>query len=240
MGLFNRFPYTDFHELNLSFILDDIEKLANRIKAIVAGLKLENGDNNKLVLKDENDDTISSVTVAYSDHSNTSDSSTIAGTAGIATRANKDVLGNDITSYIKTVETGGNSIVFKNANNEAIAYASTVVGNTFIIDTFSTAQSLDNIIENLDVGDFAEVDCDITVQEIYAAQLAGNVCLFRHFNVSSLDPDNKTLDYCQPLMDNGVACSFNLYNSGTNSNHYFSLVEPDPYPVGKLRFHRYI
>lgn len=34
MGLFEQFPYTNFHDLNLDFILKEIEKLIEEVKAL--------------------------------------------------------------------------------------------------------------------------------------------------------------------------------------------------------------
>lgn len=124
MGLFNKFPYTDFHELNLSFIFDDLEKLANRIKDIVIGLKLENSNDNKLVLKDENDNPISSVTVAYSSRSGHSDTSDTSGSAETATRASKavtDVNEKNITSYVASGEMTNNILVLKDSIGHTVS-----------------------------------------------------------------------------------------------------------------------
>ena len=125
-------------------------------------------------------------------------------------------------SYLKTVETGVNSIVFKDAYNRIIGSVSIVEGSNLVINTETTAQTMAEIVENMDVGDYFVLTSDATIEQIYAAQAAGNVCLLRHYSVSSLDPDDKTLDYCQPLMDNGEATSFNLFVSG--ANHYFTLI----------------
>ena len=76
MGMFDQYPYTDFHEMNLDFIL----KLAKD----TMGLHLEMvGD--KLALKNMNGETVSDVTVGY------------------AVKAWKDAEGNPIDGYFLNV-----------------------------------------------------------------------------------------------------------------------------------------
>lgn len=85
MGMFNDYPYTDFHEMNLDFIL----KLAKD----TMGLHLEMvGD--KLALKNMNEETVSDVTVGY------------------AVKAWKDANGNPIDGYIMNVAGSGTALVF--------------------------------------------------------------------------------------------------------------------------------
>lgn len=85
MGLFDKYPYTDFHEMNLDFIL----KLAKESM----GLHLDvSGD--KLQLKNAAQEVVSQVTVSY------------------ATKALNDVHGNPIDAYIMNAGTSGTTVVF--------------------------------------------------------------------------------------------------------------------------------
>lgn len=244
-----KYPMTDFHEINLDYLLKKYFEIDEELKAQIGGLVLDN-QFNKLRLLDKDGNEITSVTVAYATNAvlaQTAVNATNAQNATLAARATEadnadlaryDAAGNQITSYLKTVETGVNSIVFKDAYNRIMGSVSIVEGSNLVINTETTAQSMAEIVENMDVGDEFVLTSDATIEQIYAAQAAGNVCLFRHYSVSSSDPDNKTLDYCQPLMDNGEATSFNLFVSG--ANHYFTFEQMEPPLVGQLRFRRYL
>lgn len=104
MGLFNsKYPYTNFTETNLDYILDMCRKCL--------GIHLEVvGD--KLTLKNELGELISNVTISYAteateaEHAGTADLATEATTAQTAVRANKatnDKNGKDITDYVSGV-----------------------------------------------------------------------------------------------------------------------------------------
>ena len=83
--MFHDVPYTDFHELNLDFLLREFRKYG--------GLKLAvQGD--KLVMLNDKDEVVSSVTISY------------------ATKALTDKNGRDITAYIYTVAGVGDTVVF--------------------------------------------------------------------------------------------------------------------------------
>lgn len=89
------YPYTDFHELNLDYILD----LAQRS----LGLHLEtSGDYLKLV--NQAGETVSKVKVAY------------------AERALQDTYGNDIGLYILNVGADNNHVIFTKGNGEVITF----------------------------------------------------------------------------------------------------------------------
>ena len=83
--IFDSYPYTDFHEMNLDFIL--------RLAKDSMGLHLDTQGNN-LVLKNASEQVVSSVTVTYAD------------------KALKDAEGNEITTYIMNVESSGTAVVF--------------------------------------------------------------------------------------------------------------------------------
>lgn len=111
MGLFNsKYPYTNFTETNLDYILDMCRKCL--------GIHLEVvGD--KLTLKNELGELISNVTISYAseateaEHSSTSDLATEATTAQTAVRANKataDKNGKDITDYLTGAGVSGTKI----------------------------------------------------------------------------------------------------------------------------------
>ena len=83
--IFDSYPYTDFHEMNLDFIL--------RLAKDSMGLHLDT-QGNSLVLKNASEQVVSSVTVTYAD------------------KALKDAEGNEITAYIMNVESSGTAVVF--------------------------------------------------------------------------------------------------------------------------------
>lgn len=108
MGLFNsKYPYTNFTEMNLDYILDMCRKCL--------GIHLEVvGD--KLTLKNELGELISDVTISFAteateaEHAGTADLATDATTAQTALRANKatgDKNGVDITDYVRGVSVSG-------------------------------------------------------------------------------------------------------------------------------------
>lgn len=111
MGLFNsKYPYTNFTETNLDYILEMCRKCL--------GIHLEVvGD--KLTLKNELGELISNVTISYAseateaEHSSTSDLATDATTAQTAVRANKataDKNGKDITDYLAGAGVSGTKV----------------------------------------------------------------------------------------------------------------------------------
>lgn len=108
MGLFNsRYPYTNFTETNLDYILEMCRKCM--------GIHLEVvGD--KLTLKNELGELISNVTISYAteateaEHADTADLATDATNAQTAQRAVKatgDKNGVDITDYVRGVSVSG-------------------------------------------------------------------------------------------------------------------------------------
>lgn len=91
MSMFHNYPYTDFHDLNLDYIM----KLARES----LGIHLEVvGD--KLQLKNDLGDVISNVTISY------------------ATKAEQDKDGKDIEAYIYDAGVNGRAIVFTRGNND--------------------------------------------------------------------------------------------------------------------------
>lgn len=92
-GIFDHYPYTDFHEMNLDFIL----QLARQSM----GLHLDN-DGDKLVLKNAANEVVSQVTVSY------------------ATKALKDVHGNDLDGYILTAGVSGTKVIFTKGDGDTI------------------------------------------------------------------------------------------------------------------------
>ena len=88
------YPGSDFHELNLDFLLDMCCRFA--------GLRLDvQGDNLRLV--NERDEVVSSVQVSY------------------AEKALKDIDGNNIQSYIISAGTSGDTIIFTKGDNSVTA-----------------------------------------------------------------------------------------------------------------------
>ena len=92
--MFHNFPYTDFHEMNLDYIL--------RLARESMGLHLEVvGD--KLQLKNAAGEVISNVTVSY------------------ATKALQDANGNDIDAYLLSAGVSGTQVIFTNGRGNVTA-----------------------------------------------------------------------------------------------------------------------
>ena len=123
-----RYPYTDFHEVNLDYILMMLRENS--------GLHLQM-INNKLHLLNDLNESVSNVTITYAEKALTSMSGKdldlfifSAGTSGnnliftdgegnvtsllvpFATKAEKDNLGQAITSYVKSVQVSGDKLRF--------------------------------------------------------------------------------------------------------------------------------
>ena len=134
--MINKYPYTDFHEMNLDFIID----LAMRSM----GLHLET-QGNYLKLVNQAGEDVSKLEVSYAQtalqdtkgHDIDSyiinagvNGSTIVFTNGngvvkaitipYATAASEDTNGNAITSYVKSVSVSGNDLVITDGNNNNV------------------------------------------------------------------------------------------------------------------------
>ena len=90
--MFHEYGYTDFHELNLDFLLKEMRKYTG-LKLAVAG--------DKLSLVNEQGETINSVVISYAD------------------TALKDVDGNPIKSYIISAGTSGDYLLFTKGDGTA-------------------------------------------------------------------------------------------------------------------------
>lgn len=190
MNIINKFPYTDFHELNLDFILRDIKKLSDKISSLLFDLRLDNSNDNKLLLKDKDNNTISSVTVAYSSRSGHSDTSDTSGTAETATRASEavtDVNGNNITGYVKTVESSGNLITFKNGDNNTVASVTVTTGDITIVDLVTPEETasvygyyLYDLLDALFVDGEIALKSNYTAGQISTLMQNGNGVYIRH------------------------------------------------------------
>ena len=91
--MFHEFPYTDFHELNLDWLIGELKKYTG-LKLAVAG--------DKLSLVNDHGEVINSVTISY------------------AEKALTDVDGNAIKSYIINAGTSGDYLVFTKGDGTAI------------------------------------------------------------------------------------------------------------------------
>lgn len=192
MNIINKFPYTDFHELNLDFILRDIKNLSDKIASLLFDLKLENSNDNKLLLKDKEDNTISSVTVGYSSRSGHSATSDTSGSAETATRASKavtDVNGSNLTGYVKTVESSGNLITFKNGDNNPVATVTVSTGDITIVDLVTPEETASvygyyfhDLLDALSVDGMIALTSNYTGGQISQLMQNGNAVYIRHIH----------------------------------------------------------
>lgn len=90
--MFHEYPYTDFHELNLDWLMGELKKYTG-LKLAVAG--------DKLSLVNDRGEVINSVTISYSE------------------KALNDVDGNPIKSYIISAGTSGDYLLFTKGDGTA-------------------------------------------------------------------------------------------------------------------------
>lgn len=202
----HKFPYTDFHELNLDFILHDIIELAenqSKFKLVING--------NKVQLTDPEDKVISEITVPYATSANEANHANSSDSAGSATKATTDKNDKDITTYLASVSSENNVITFYNGAGEVVRTISLVTGENVVVtikNSTSGKGSLFNVLMDMTMNPQSESDyniytfeSDYSYAEILALLQAGNTVVLRHehdavFPDSQYDPH---YDSCMPL-----------------------------------------
>lgn len=154
--MINNYPYTDFHEINLDYILKKINDLISDTKEQIDGLYFDT-DGNKIVLKDRNNNIISEITAPYANSSNESNSALTAGSADNATNAqsaNKDINGKDLVTYIASgaVQHDNSISLFDGAGNLVNNLQIETITPS-VIELYAGADSLNLASSALDVSD---------------------------------------------------------------------------------------
>lgn len=248
-----KYPMTDFHEINLDYLLKKYFEVDAELKAQIGGLVLDN-QFNKLRLLDKDGNEITSVTVAFATNATlaqTAVNATNAQNATLAARATEadnadmaryDAAGNQITSYVKSVSTTDNVIDFKDAYNRTIGSVSIVSGNISTVE-FSNQSPYDandamlEILPNLNVGDSIGFDSTHNWSEINALLDAGNVVNLIHKHTRE---GETVLDYSDKIVKYSTPYFCFMYNeSGTYVRRYY-LIQPFDLtdPTGKIKIKR--
>lgn len=138
MGLIDKYPYTDFHEINLDYLLKKYFEIDDELKSQIAGLKLEVNEHN-ILLKDASNNVLASIVAPYSSE---------------ADIANKDVLNNLIVSYLKSVAIDDNIITFTTGDgtNKVIAIP-TATG--LVVDCYANEDTNDINASDFAIGSFS-------------------------------------------------------------------------------------
>ena len=149
-----------------------------------------NIDGNKLQFVSPEGKVLSEVTVFYateSSHAESSDSSTVATSAGKATNDKND---KDITTYLASVSSENNVITFTNGAGETVGSVSLVTGENVVVTIKNTSGnygSLFNVLRLMTVtpesaSDFSvyEFESDYSFSEILALIKSGNTIMLRH------------------------------------------------------------
>lgn len=202
-----KYPMTDFHEINLDYLLNKYFEIDAELKTQIAGLKLEVNAHN-ILLKDASNNVLASIVAPYAYEALTAATATRATNADEADVAIKDALGNHIVSYVKSVAVSDNVITFYDANGGEIVSTSIVTGEVVNVDLHNIDDipyndSLNAIIANLEVNDTVEYGCNYSKSQIEALFHGGNNVYLRHY-VELLDPEETVYTFDMPLNYDGT------------------------------------
>ena len=244
-----KYPMTDFHEINLDYLLNKYFEIDNELKAQIGGLVLDN-QFNKLRLLDKDGNEITSVTVAFATNATlaqTAVNATNAQNATLAARATEadnadmaryDAAGNQLTSYVKSVDTTENLIVFKDAYNRTIGSVSIVTGSIIDLDIYNTSdisetRSLRYTLDRMTVGDEVFFNSNYSAEQIADLFIAGSDIHLKHHYVST-DPDyNGKYSFNAPLYYDGLT-KFIMMNTDHNKK-YQLISSTTPGTIGIAR-----
>lgn len=216
MPILPKYPMTDFHEINLDYLLHKYFEIDEKLTTQIAGLKLEVNAHN-ILLKDVDNNVLASIVAPYSYEALTAASATRASNADEADVAIKDALGNHIVSYVKSVTVNDNVITFFDANGGEIASTSIVTGEVVNVDLHNIGDipynsSLNVILSPLEVNDMIELGCNYSKSQIEALFNGGNSVNLRHY-VELLDPPQTVYTFGTPLNYDGTI-HFGYFFSG--------------------------
>lgn len=235
-----KYPMTDFHEINLDYLLNKYFEIDTKLASQIAGLKLEVNEHN-ILLKDADNNVLASIVAPYASEALTAASATRASNADEADVAIKDALGNHIVSYVKSVASDNNVITFYDANGGEIASVGVVTGSNVDVDIYNTDQgntkALNIILSNMEINDEQEFYSNYTHDQIEALFNAGNSITLMHHLVST-DPELDNLhDYVIPLKFTGAIRFGDFTSNFTTWNEYVigSSTDNDKIIIKRLR-----
>ena len=210
--LLNKYPYTNFHDMNLDYILKVCHKLNEKIN----GLKL-NPETNTIQLLDSENNVLSEITVPFA---------TNATNATNATKASKDINNKDITSYGADIDGTNDSITLLDGNNHVIrTIPINPTGTVNRIEGYYKTGAKTVFDDDLSVGDTIKILTDYTSSEIndlFDSILAGLVTI-----LVVKDEDNENVKFfsypiCHGGYNHGVYGNLDVYfyvlYSETNDN----------------------
>lgn len=173
-----KYPYTDFHELNLDYILRLCrESIGLELRVVGNDLKLMNAAGETIsdvvisYATAAKEDTAGNDLTAYLFSASTSDSKLVlTNGAGVITeltipyaeKASKDAAGNDIQTYVKNVQVSGNNVVITLGN-----------GSTYNLTVPFATEA--NHAEEADHADAADESTHATRADRATADASGNV-----------------------------------------------------------------
>ncbi len=165
--LFNKFPYTNFHEMNLDYILQSMRELDSEMKNYV---RTVSGNSSGIItVVDGNGGTGEIGLIKDSLNANQ------------AENANNDRTGRDIRKYIIGASIAGNVITLTNALNENINLTITNTTNTIVTlspNEYTPEGSID--FSTIDIGDSLYFDSDKSISNIGTAFRNDNFIMMKY------------------------------------------------------------
>ena len=220
-----KYPMTDFHEINLDYLLKKYCEVDNELKAQIAGLVLDNNAN-KLRLLDKDGNVITSVTVAFATNATNAvnaNNALRATEADNADMARLDAAGNQITNYVKSVASVDNVITFYNAYGHEVGSVGVVTGSIIDLDIYNTSdmsdtRSLRYTLDRMAVNDEVIYNSNYSAEQIADLFIAGNDIHLKHHYVST-DPDyDGKYSFNAPLYYDGLT-KFIMMNTDHNKKY---------------------
>ena len=149
--MYNDYPYTDFHSLNLDYFL----KKYREADLKVAGLRLSaNGETNKIELLDSDGNVMNSITVPFATNATNATNAVNATNASSAVNASKDVNNKDLTSYAADATLNDNNLTLLDGSGNIIKTLSlTPQSVTGLITGYYKSGEKSIFDEDLDIDD---------------------------------------------------------------------------------------
>ena len=176
MGVINKYPYTDYHEGNLDYILDKINAFDVEMKNYV---KTVSGNSSGII-------------TVVDGNGNTGEIGLIkdALNANQAVNANNDRTGRDIRKYILDASIAGNVITLTNALGENIDLTITTTTNTIVTLTRNEYTPVGDIdFSTINVNHTLYFDSDKSMFNIITAFKNDNFIMMKYISdVSAFQP----------------------------------------------------
>lgn len=231
----HRYPYTNFHELNLDYILDKVNNFADEMKNYVRYVVGTSSGIIKVIDGDGNEGEIGFIKDSdNANHALTADSATTALSANIsasAEKANKDKNNKNLTSYIASAEVqNNNTVVLYDGENEVVetlTITSTPANSVITIkeNEYSTAS-----LFTMNVGEYDYFDSDFTLRQIQTLLTQGVAVVLRKKETEMLDADFTSFIYSSVggiffnlLAFNGSGYTWRSFKIETDTTHEYSV-----------------